>query len=130
MLRRSGSQEEDIRKYLEEVCLGPLSSGSAPLFPKGTRVRTLLFRNGVVYADLTESAALPSLEGGDVRRSLAILRAGLHRNFPYVKEVRLFINGTKAYQSAPLDQGGFEEGAEFSGVKNFRVFSKNLPKRA
>jgi hypothetical protein len=93
MLPYASSREIDIRRYVEEALLGPVSPDSAPLFPKETRLRSLLYRDEVVYADLSEPAALPPLEGGDVFRSLATLKVGIRRNFSFVKDVKLFIAG-------------------------------------
>ncbi|GHV89968.1 hypothetical protein AGMMS50268_04710 [Spirochaetia bacterium] len=97
MLRRSSNRELDIVRYVEEVLLGPVSPDLAPQFPRETRLRSLLYRNGVVYADLSESAALPPLEGGDVFRNFRTLNEGIRRNFSYVKDVRLFIAGNAAF---------------------------------
>jgi hypothetical protein len=97
MLKRSSSRELDIGRYVEEALLGPVSPDSAPLFPRETRVQSLLYRDGVVYVDLSESAALPPLEGGEVFRNFYTLYAGIRRNFSYVKDVRFFIAGKAAY---------------------------------
>ncbi|GHT77231.1 hypothetical protein FACS1894130_00880 [Spirochaetia bacterium] len=125
MLPRSLSHEAGIRLYVEELLLGPATPNSAPLFPPETGVRSLLYRDGVVYLDLSESAALPGVlpmphpavfvsvlpstplsvapkilldgEGGECFRNLYILNAGIRRNFPFVKDVRLFIAGNEAY---------------------------------
>jgi hypothetical protein len=97
MLKRSPSRELDIARYVEEVLLGPISQDSAPLFPPETRLRSLLYRDGVVYADLSESAALPPLDDGDVFRNLYTLNTGIRRNFSFVKDVRLFIAGKAGY---------------------------------
>jgi hypothetical protein len=97
MLKRSSSRELDIGRYVEETLLGPVSPDSAPLFPRETKLRSLLYRDGVVYADFSESAALPPLEGGEVFRSLYTLHAGIRRNFSFVKDVRFFIAGEAAY---------------------------------
>jgi hypothetical protein len=97
MLVKTGSRENDIRRYVEEALLGPLALDSAPLFPRGTRLASLLYRDGVVYADLSESAALPVPGGPDVFAALSVLYGGLRRNFSYVKAVRLFITGNEAY---------------------------------
>jgi hypothetical protein len=97
MLKRSPSRELDIVRYVEEVLLGPISPDLAPLFPQETRLRSLLYRDGVVYADLSESAAEPPPEGGDVFRSLYTLNTGIRRNFSFVKDVRLFIAGKTGY---------------------------------
>jgi hypothetical protein len=101
MLRRSGSREGDITWYVEEFLLGPESPDLAPLFPRETRLRSLLYRDGVVYADLSESAALPFSEraapGPGVFGSFETLYQGILRNFPYVRDVRLFAGGNAAF---------------------------------
>ena len=113
MLRRSSDRETDIRRYVEEALLGPVSPDLAPLFPRETRLYSFMYREGLVYADLSESAALPFQdteseygrsagrgpvpEGGEVFRSLLNLNEGIRRNFPYVKDVKLFIGGNEVF---------------------------------
>jgi hypothetical protein len=96
MLPRTSSEETAIRWYVEEVLLGPVSPEAAPLFSRETGLRSLLYRDGVVYADLSLSAALPYSEGGSFR-SLYVLNAGIRRNFSSVRDVRLFIEGSEAF---------------------------------
>jgi len=97
MLKRSPSRELAVTRYVEEALLGPVSPNSLPLFPKETRLRSLLYRDGVVYADFSENAVLPPPEGGEVLQNLQTLHAGITRNFPYVREARFFIAGRAAY---------------------------------
>jgi hypothetical protein len=97
MLKRSPSREQDVRRYVEEVLLGAVSPDSAPLFPREARLESLLYRDGVVYADLSAAAALPPLEGGEVFRNMRTLHAGIRRNFSFVKDVRLFIEGKAVF---------------------------------
>ena len=97
MLRRSPIRETDIRRYVDEVLLGPVTPDLAPLFPKETRLNSFMYRGSVVYADLSESAALPLSEGDDVFRGLLTLNEGIRRNFPFVRDVRLFIGGNEAF---------------------------------
>ncbi|MCL1930872.1 MAG: GerMN domain-containing protein [Treponema sp.] len=99
---RPSSRELQITRYVEEALLGPISAGSLPLFPRETRLLSLLYRNGVVYVDLSEDAALPPLEsafssGGEVFTGLETLYQGIKRNFSFVKDVRFFIAGKAAY---------------------------------
>ena len=96
MLHRSGDRETDIRRYIDEALLGPVTPGSEPLFPRETRLNSFMYRDEVVYSDLTVSAALPS-GGGDVFRSLLTLNEGIRRNFPYIKNVKLFIGGNEVF---------------------------------
>ena len=97
MLPRDPSRETEITRYVEEVLLGPVSPDSLPLFPRETRLRSLLYRDGVVYADLSEDAVLPPLEGGVVLANFQTLYQGIRRNFSFVRDVRFFIAGKAAY---------------------------------
>ncbi|MDR3303112.1 MAG: GerMN domain-containing protein [Treponema sp.] len=84
-------EERDIHRYVEEALLGPVSPDLGLLFPRGTRLRSLLYRDGRVYVNLSESAVLPAAL--DVFQRLHILREGIDRNFSFVKEVKIFIEG-------------------------------------
>ncbi|MCL2270499.1 MAG: GerMN domain-containing protein [Treponema sp.] len=108
MLRVSGgnqahslSREVDLTRYVEEALLGPISPNLMPLFPKETRLQSLLYRDGTVYVSLSEDAALPPLEGSlqgkEVFTSMETLNSCIKRNFPYVRDVRFFIGGNAAY---------------------------------
>ena len=97
MLRRSGDRETDIRRYVDEVLLGPSFPDLDPLFPRETRINSLMYRDAVVYLDLSEAAALPLERRGDVFRSLITLNEGLRRNFSFIRDVRLFIGGNEVF---------------------------------
>jgi hypothetical protein len=91
------SQELVLRQYVEETLLGPVSPGAEPLFPRETTLRSLIFQDGIVYIDLSLSAALPYSAGADAFKSLYILYEGVRRNFDFVRDVRLFIGGQEVY---------------------------------
>jgi hypothetical protein len=96
MLKRGRSKELELTRYVEEAVLGPVSPGLLALFPSGTRLRSLLFREGVVYLDFSEEAAL-SPNGEGHFRDFYTLYSGIKRNFPFVNDVRFFIEGRAAY---------------------------------
>ncbi|MDR2543372.1 MAG: GerMN domain-containing protein [Treponema sp.] len=104
------SREDDIIRYTEETLLGPVSPDLLYLFPRDTRLKSLLFRDRVVYADFSISAIFPFLEGGNVLDNFRVLYDGILRNFSYVKDVRFFIEGN----SVLLDL--WEESREFSEI--------------
>jgi len=97
MLKRSPSREINITRYVEETLLGPVAPDLRPLFPRETRLRSLLFRDGVVYADFSVDAALPPEEGGETLDNFRTLYAGIRRNFSFVLDVRFFIAGNAVY---------------------------------
>jgi hypothetical protein len=94
---RSGSPEVDIRRYVEDVLLGPATPDAAPLFPRETRLESLLYRGKTLYIGLSEAAALPPLEGGNVFTNLHTLHSEIQRNFRYIKDVKFFINGNEVF---------------------------------
>jgi hypothetical protein len=97
MLKHSRSREGDIIRYTEEMLLGPVAPDLLPLFPRETRLKSLLYRNGVVFADFSADAALPPIEGGRTLDNFRTFYAGILRNFSYVKDVRFFIEGKAVY---------------------------------
>jgi spore germination protein GerM len=97
MLKTTKSREGDIIRYMEEALLGPVSPELLPLFPIETRLKSLLYRNGVLYADFSEEAVFPPKEGGSTLNNFKTLHTGVLRNFSYVKDVRFFIEGNAVY---------------------------------
>jgi len=97
MLKHSGSREGDIIRYTEETLLGPVAPGLLSLFPRETRLKSLLYRNGVVYADFSADAALPPVEGGKTIDNFRTFYAGILRNFSFVNDVRFFIEGNAIF---------------------------------
>ncbi|MDR2482743.1 MAG: GerMN domain-containing protein [Treponema sp.] len=116
---RSAAPEEAVKRYVEEVLLGPVLPQSAPLFPKETRLRSLLVREGTVYADLSGEAVLSPLEGGrGVIGSLDALERGIRRNFPWVRKIKLFIEGNDASRR---DRPGADQNRQISVKKNAKI---------
>jgi hypothetical protein len=97
MLKRSRSREVNIIRYAEEALLGPVNPDLLPLFPYGTRLKSLLYRDGVVYVDFSADAALPPVEGGSIYNNFRTFYNGVLRNFSMVKDVRFFIDGCTAF---------------------------------
>jgi hypothetical protein len=97
MIKHADSKEGDIIRYMAEMLLGPSAPDLLPLFPQETKLTSLLYRDGVVYADFTADAILPPEEGGTAYGNFHTLYAGILRNFSYVRDVVFFIEGTAVY---------------------------------
>jgi hypothetical protein len=97
MLKHSESREMDITRYTEETLLGPGSPDLLPLFPRDTALKSLIYRDGTVYIDFSEAAAMPPAEGGQTLDNFRTLFGGILRNFSYVKDIRFFIEGRSVY---------------------------------
>jgi spore germination protein GerM len=97
MLHTASSKEADIKSYVEELILGPVSLDFAPLLIKGTKLRSFMYRNGVVYADFSREAALPIQGGKPIFDNFLTLNQGIRRNFSGVSDVKLFVNGNEVF---------------------------------
>jgi hypothetical protein len=95
MLMRAGSREADISRYVEEVILGPLSLEAEPLLDHDAKLEAVLLRDGTVFLDFSEEAAIPPPAGG-LADKFKVLNEGIRRNFFFVKGVRIFIAGQEA----------------------------------
>ncbi|MCL2602133.1 MAG: hypothetical protein FWD91_04900 [Treponema sp.] len=97
-VRRSGNRETDIRRYVEGALLGSKSPEVLSLpFHRETQVQTLLYRNGVVFVNLSEYVADPPVQEGSAFHSFLTLNEGIRRNFPFVEDVRFFIEGNQIF---------------------------------
>jgi hypothetical protein len=95
MLPRSKTEELGIKSYVEDVILGPKSVEEMALFNEGSSVEAIMLRAGLVYINLSSEAAVPPVEGGEVLNNLQVLKEGIFRNFPNLKEVYIFIGGNE-----------------------------------
>ena len=97
MLRKTGSMENDIKTYVKELILGPVSVDFAPLLTKGTQLRSFLYRNRTVYADFSKEAALQVQGGKPLFDGFLAVNEGIRRNFQSVSDVKLFVNGNEVF---------------------------------
>jgi hypothetical protein len=97
MLRKTQTDESDIKIYIEELILGPVSLDYAPLVSSGTKLNSFMYRDGTVYADFTKEAALPVNSGRPLFDCFLALNQGIRRNFSQVKDVKLFVGGNEVF---------------------------------
>ena len=97
MLHRAATKENDIKSYVEELILGPVSVDYAPLITKGTKLRSFMFRDGTVFADFSKEAALPVQGGMPLFDGFLAINQGIRRNFNYVRDVKMFVNGNEVF---------------------------------
>ncbi|GMO55809.1 MAG: hypothetical protein Ta2G_15300 [Termitinemataceae bacterium] len=95
MLPKEKTKELSVTKYVYDVILGPSSLEVVPLVNQGTMINSVFMRDNIVYIDLSESAAIPPLEGGVVLENFKMIKKGVLRNFRFIKDVFVFIEGNE-----------------------------------
>jgi hypothetical protein len=97
LISQSGSLERRISRYVEEALLGPSSVENYPLFNRDTQVVSLLVRKDIAYVDLSVDGVFTPDPAVDLRSSVTVLRQGILRNFPFLKDAQIFIAGKEPY---------------------------------
>lgn len=88
------SFEERLLGLVEELLWGPMNPRFQRVFPLGSKVQSILFRNGNLYVDLSPDVLFASEDirvGWDER--FRILRKTLNYNYPRFKQIFLTVNG-------------------------------------
>ena len=93
---RNSLTGDDIKQYVDEILLGPISPQARLLFPLGTNVRSCFVSGKILYLDLSEEALqITSGEASNTVFALKILKKNLFTNFKNIDIINLFIMGKK-----------------------------------
>ena len=87
-------KEKDMDIFVKELLLGPISMSLDPLFPAGTKLEKILYRDKIVYLDLNFMALLPDKRAGHgFDNSILLIEKNIKFNFPFVKKVIITVLG-------------------------------------
>lgn len=88
------NKEKNIYIFVSELLLGPINMKLDPIFPIGTRVEKLLFRNRILYIDLNFKAIISDTEiVYGFEKGIIFLKKNIEFNFPYIKKIVITIIG-------------------------------------
>lgn len=101
LVPRVRDDERSIELLVEEMLLGPTRITHSRIFPRETKLASLMLRGETVYLDLSESAML---QGSEVHVStdiaLEALRTSIRYNFRGIREVVITIAGNVPFEPA------------------------------
>ena len=93
------SEEKDsLNVFVEEFLLGPVNHNLISFFPHGMKYNTLIFDNGVLYVDLPKDSVLHMPKDVQFEEFYNLFIKSIKINFPTLKDVRIFIGGSEAYE--------------------------------
>ncbi|MDR3312699.1 MAG: hypothetical protein LBS64_06175 [Spirochaetaceae bacterium] len=83
----------NIRFFVDELLLGPLTYRYGMLFSQGTRVGICVLEGGVLYLGLSLPSLFPQGTACPFEQSVELLEKNIRSNFPAVKSIKLLLNG-------------------------------------
>lgn len=93
-LRKRSSSEGNVRAFVDDLLLGPVSIDLLRFIPKNTQVLSLMLRDRVLYLNLSTNVVLEEAEASwDTGMKVQGLANNLYYNFPRLRDVKVFING-------------------------------------
>jgi hypothetical protein len=102
-LPKRDTREEELMFFLEEIILGPTNIENIPIVPEETELRSVMFRDQVLYLDLSEDILFQtSGRPLPLERRMALIKRSVLFNFPWVKEIIITINGEIPFEG-PAD---------------------------
>lgn len=92
------ADKESINCFVEEFLLGATNHQLCSFFPHGMKYKSLFVRDDDLYLDLPRDSLLHVSEGVTFEDFYNLFRRSLFLNFPSIKNVYIFIEGTQAYE--------------------------------
>jgi len=88
-----------IRYYIDELLLGSGVERTKKLFAQGTKVNSCFVRDDVIYLDLSSDLLQPGNDTVNIDEGVVLLEKNIKKNFPGIKEVKLFVDGKMAFEN-------------------------------
>ncbi|MBT3273506.1 MAG: GerMN domain-containing protein [Spirochaetales bacterium] len=86
--------EEGVHELLKELILGPMKLRLERTLPQGTGIRSVMLRDGVLYADFSEHLAAGDYEMSiDFDQMLEGVKKTILFNLPKIEDVVMFVGG-------------------------------------
>ncbi|MBN1696034.1 MAG: GerMN domain-containing protein [Spirochaetales bacterium] len=115
-IKQQKDLEHNISAFIDELCLGPSLPNLSRLFPKETRLLSLLIDDTHIYLNFSREMIFPdSTIKLDTNSILKALIGNIDYNFSRVKTVSIYMNG----EPVVPDSGIAYEGDEFETKVEF-----------
>jgi hypothetical protein len=88
----------DLRFFVDELFLGPLTDRYRPLFSPGTVTDLCIAQGRTLYLDIVLKSLVPQGSGVSLEEGAALLEQNIRANFPGIRRVVLLFNGQSAWE--------------------------------
>lgn len=85
--------QDEVKTFVEDVVLGPMTNRYVRIFAQGTRVEFCHSKDGNLYVGLSKEALKVSGEAMDIREGCRLFRENIVRNFTNFNKIYMYIDG-------------------------------------
>lgn len=96
-LNKSGN--DLLEYYINEILLGSGIERTKKLFTAGTKIESCFLQGNTLYLNLSDNLILEGQDVIDIKSGTELLEQNIKRNFPKVKNVKLFVGGKSAFEN-------------------------------
>ena len=83
--------------FIDELLLGPVSEHCSGIFASGTRVKRCFRRDDTLFVDFSKELLQADAFSADFEAQFALFKMNVLKNFPEIKNVEIFIDGTTPF---------------------------------
>lgn len=92
------AKDNTLRKFIEDIVLGPIGDRYRLLFPRGTKVLSCFVADKTLYVTLSEEALyITGNDSSNNKEGAENFRKNVFRNFRNIDIINLYIGSSKIY---------------------------------
>ena len=85
--------DEEIRAFVDDLLLGPMTNRFKFLFSPGTRTEFCFSNGKELYVGLSKQALFVDSETFNMRKNVSLLRKNIVKNFTNINKIYIYIDG-------------------------------------
>lgn len=89
--------DEEIRAFVDDLLLGPMTNRFKFLFSSGTRTEFCFSNGKELYVGLSKQALFVDSETFNMRKNVSLLRKNIVKNFTNINKIYIYIDGKPAF---------------------------------
>ena len=89
--------DEEIRAFVDDLLLGPMTNRFKFLFSPGTRTEFCFSNGKELYVGLSKQALFVNSETFNMKQNVSLLRKNIVKNFTKINKIYIYIDGKPVF---------------------------------
>lgn len=91
------SGDEEIKTFVDDLLLGPMTNRFKFLFSPGTRTEFCFSNGKELYVGLSKQALFVNSETFNMKQNISLLRKNIVKNFTNINKIYIYIDGKPVF---------------------------------